>query len=392
MPTDLPPNFNPAPQPQPTPAAPTPQGALPGDGNAFRIATIAGIPIRLHWTFVALLVLLAFPGLARGGGASVAWPMIAFVLLLFGCVALHELGHALVARQYGIRTREIVLTPIGGLTRFVTLPQPRQELWISLAGPCVNLALALALWALCRATGQPVGSPPFGGQHIGLAANLMWANAWLFGFNILPAFPMDGGRVLRALLARGMSDLQATTLAARIGQGFAIALGLAALLAPNFLMLIVAGFIFLGAGQEAAAFATRSLTQGHRVQEAMVREYRTLTPGTTLREASDVLLAGSQHDFPVLHGAEVVGMLARTDLLRSLAQQGADAYVAGAMQREPVCVRPDAELDTVLPIIQQAGPMLVMEDTGTAPGRLVGILTQEHLYEFLVLTQLRSRT
>jgi Zn-dependent protease/CBS domain-containing protein len=363
------------------------------DGASFRLAIVAGIPIRIHFTFTIILIWAWLVGMEAKGGTGSAFRAVFYVLALFACVVLHELGHALVARRYGIRTRDIVLYPIGGIASLEKLPTAGPELWIALAGPAVNVAIAALLAAVIFLSGRPL--PAFNMDWArpgtGLLGNLMWTNVALFAFNMLPAFPMDGGRVLRALLARIMDAATATAVAARVGQLAAVGFALFGLVAGNLFLCFIAAFVFLGAGQEAAVFRARALTAGHTVREAMLRDFHTLTVGETLRDAADALLAGSQHDFPVKYGDSVVGVLARNDLLRALAAGGQDAYVAGAMEREFTWVRPEVPLDDVIMQAQTAsGPIMVMEGDPENDGALVGMLTQENLLEFLTLTRIRN--
>jgi Zn-dependent protease/CBS domain-containing protein len=386
MPTELPTGNNiSAPEPS-TPSRPT--GQPTHDGGSFHIARVAGIPIRLHVTF---FLLLAWIVLQKVGDNQGGWKGPLFVMALFGCVVLHELGHALVAQRYGIRTRSITLYPIGGIASLETLPRPRQELWIALAGPAVNVVIAGALYAALRLTGQPAHFTLIIDSKAGFMTQLMSANLILAVFNMLPAFPMDGGRVLRSLIARFTDETSATTIAARIGQLMAVLFGLYGLFNDNFILVIVAMFVWLGAGQEAAYYQTRSLLTGHRVREAMIREFHTLSVGNTLREAADALLAGSQQDFPIVHGGDIVGVLSRSALMRGMAAEGPDAYVAGAMDREFVQVLPEDDLETILGQAAQSGPILVMEGGVPTVSALVGMLTQENLLEFLTLTQIRNR-
>lgn len=360
------------------------------DNGAFRLLTVSGIPIRLHWTFLALLVALGFMGLRGAGSESRS---VIFVIALFCCVVLHELGHALTALRYGIKTRDIVLYPIGGVASLETMPKPRQELWIALAGPAVNLVIAGLLYLLLQATGQSTVFE-MEGPRPNFIANLLWTNIILAAFNMLPAFPMDGGRVLRSLLSYFTSDDSATMIAARIGQFIAILMGLFGLFGQGGLGLVfIAVFVYIGAGQEAAAYRTKALISGHRVREAMIREFHTLPVGTTLREAADVLLAGAQQDFPIVHAGEVVGLLPRSALLQGMATEGPSGYVAGVMQREFPVVHPDDDLETVVMELRGTvnGSVLVLQDDSLTETALVGMLTQENLLEFLMLSQLQAR-
>ncbi|MCS6774958.1 MAG: site-2 protease family protein [Chloroherpetonaceae bacterium] len=360
----------------------------PEDNGAFRIATVAGIPIRLHWTFLVLLVALGFMGLRGTGSEGVS---LLFVLALFCCVVLHELGHALTALRYGIKTRDIVLYPIGGVASLESLPGPRQELWIALAGPAVNVAIAGALYLFLNLTGQSL-TFQLEGPRPQFLANLFWINVMLAVFNMLPAFPMDGGRVLRSLLSYVTSEDNATMIAARIGQFIAVLMGLFGLATGRLGLIFIAIFVFIGAGQEAAAYRTKALVSGRQVREAMVREFRTLPVGATLREAADALLAGTQQDFPIVHGGEVVGLLSRSALLQGMAREGPHGYVAGSMLRDFPVVHPDDDLEAVLMDLRgmMGGSILVMADDTLREEALVGMLTQENLLEFLMLSQLQK--
>jgi Zn-dependent protease len=389
MPTELPPDNETTPDPpQATGTATRSPRPLPQhDGGSFPIAIIAGIPIRLH---VSFLLLLAFLGFQYFGSKSQPVAGILLIISLFVCVILHELGHALVAARYGIRTLSITLYPIGGVAALEEMPRPRQELWVALAGPLVNVAIAVALWGYLELAHQAKPTSLLIEPGHSFVANLTIANVLLALFNMLPAFPMDGGRVLRALIARFTDETTATTVAARIGQGMAAILGIFGLFTGQFLMLIIAVFIWFGAGQEAAYFQTRALLMGHRVREAMLREFHTLPVGSTLREAANLLLASSQQDFPIVNGSDVVGVLSRSALLQGMASQGPETYVTGVMDRDFSSARPDDALDGLLarPL---AGPVLVLKDGVPTDTSLVGMVTQENLLEFLTLTQLQTR-
>lgn len=337
-----------------------------------------GVPVRLHFTFVLLvLFLVAFE--ARDGWSGIA--NVAFVLAMFASVVLHELGHATMARKYGIRTVDIVLYPIGGVARLEKMPRPAEELWVALAGPAVNVVIACAIFAALVAMKVPldvkaVGSP----ENANLLLRIGFGNLILAAFNMIPAFPMDGGRVLRAFMARYTAEDVATRRAATAGRFLAILIGLAGLLSGQFMLMFVALFVYLGASQETAVTESRTLTHGIPVRDAMVTDYRTLEHGNTIREAANLLLATSQHDFPVVLGGQVIGLLGRTALLRGMAEAGPDAYVAGIMEREFPRVNPLDDLEEVLPVMSQTSCALVMDGE-----RLVGLLTRENLSEFLML-------
>jgi Zn-dependent protease len=223
-------------------------------GGSWKIGELAGIRVQVHWTFLLLPALIAWSTLSTAGLAA-ALEAVVFVLLVFGCVVLHELGHALAARAYGIGTRDITLLPIGGVARLERLPrQPRQELAIALAGPVVNVVIAAAIFAgLWLGGGVLHPLAPTSSLVESFLVRLMWTNVALVIFNLLPAFPMDGGRVLRAALASRLPYAQATRAAARIGRVVAALLGIVGLFG-NWTLLLIAMFIyFAGRGEEQMA-------------------------------------------------------------------------------------------------------------------------------------------
>ena len=354
---------------------------IPGSVGVLRAF---GVPVRFHFTFILLAVFLLVVGL-RGGQSAAA--DVLFVAALFASVVLHELGHALVARRHGIRTIEIVMFPIGGLARLEKMPTARQELWVAAAGPLVNVVIAGALLTLAAFTGDRVVggletlTQPADGN---LAERIAYGNLILAIFNLLPAFPMDGGRILRSLLALRMPEDDATQHAARAGRVLAIGMGLYGLLSMNFMLLFIAFFVYLGAAQEGQAAVGRVLTHGMPVRAAMITKYHTIPHGSTIKEAAQLLLDTTQQDFPVLHGEQVVGLLDRNALLRAMANDGADSYVAGVMDREFTRLNPEMDLAEALPSLAAAGPCALVMDGD----QLLGLLTRENLSEFLVLRRI----
>jgi Zn-dependent protease len=337
-----------------------------------------GVPIRLHFTFVLLLICLVVIGLSSNQSPG---NYTLFVVAVIASVLLHELGHAFVSSLYGIRTIEIVMYPIGGVARLERPAKPREEFWIALTGPAVNLLIAVLIFAFLYSQKRAVNlfalvQP----TDANLADRIALANLILAGFNLLPAFPMDGGRMLRAILSHMKSEYEATRIATWSGRMLAISMGLYGFIYMPMLA-FVAFFIYLGAANEGAASRGRSLTQGIPVRAAMMTEYRTLQHGATIRDAANLLLSTSQQDFPVVLGDQVLGLLGRNALLRGMAQEGADSYIAGYMEREFQSVAPDKDLADVLPLMAHAGAcLLVMQD-----GQLLGLLSSENLSQFLLL-------
>jgi Zn-dependent protease len=367
---------------QPADAGPSqPQQRAPGMVGRLRLF---GVPVRFHFTFwllVAWLIVLGAEGKQSAAGTA------AYVGALFGSVLLHELGHALTARRFGIRTLEIAMLPLGGLARLERQPKPSEEFWVALAGPLVNLVIGAGLLGWSRMSGGSFDLSHWKNATDGnLVFRIATANLILAFFNLLPAFPMDGGRVVRSLLAARRPLDQATRIAARIGTGLAAVLALYGLLSADFLLIFFAFFIYVGAAQETMATSTQVLLRGAKVAEAMVTDFRTLNHGDSIREAADLLLATSQQDFPVMAGVQVMGLLSRSGLLRAMAAEGPDAYVAGAVEREYPRLEPGMDLSEAAGRLA-AGSNCAMVFDGE---RLVGLLTGENLAEFLVLRQIRQ--
>lgn len=355
------------------------QKPIPGSVTTIKVF---GVPVRLHFTFILLLVALLFYGVGQRQSGAMT---VLYVLALFASVLLHELGHTLVARRYGIRTIEIVMFPIGGVSRPERAPKAREELWVSLAGPLVNLVIAAGLLAWVFAQQGFVSLAQLREPtDANLAERVAFGNLLLCVFNLLPAYPMDGGRILRSFLALRKPEEEATRIAAGAGQGLAILMGLAGLLWGNFILVFVALFVYLGAAQEGAAVRGRILTTGFPVHAAMITDFRTLQHGDTIRDAGNLLLTTSQHDFPVMHGDAVVGLLTRAALVRAMLTEGPDGYVAGSMDRDFVRLSPDQALQEVLPSISAPGACALVMNS---EDKLVGLLTSENLSEFLLLRQ-----
>lgn len=311
-----------------------------------------------------------------------AWFAVIFILVLFGIVVLHELGHAMTAKRFGIRTRDITLLPIGGVARLERMPEdPKQELAVALAGPAVNLLLAILLFCVLGMERQVASIHELARPGSHFLSNLMWINLILAGFNLLPAFPMDGGRVLRALLAIRLNYMRATNIAANIGQAMAFAFGIYGLF-RNPLLILIAVFVWMGAAQESSMVQMRSSLADVPVSRVMITDFRTLTPDEPLSHAVEHLLAACQQDFPVVSGGKMVGLLTRTALVNGLAQLGPNAAVEQVMTREFPSALPTEPAESAFLKLQQTHvhAMAVLRDGGP-----MGILTSEHIGEFLMV-------
>lgn len=350
-----------------------------------RIATIAGIPIRLHFTFVLFLAWLAAAANQQKQDAE----GIALIPAIFFCVLLHELGHALVAKRFGIKTRDITLYPIGGVAMIEGRPKPKEEFWIAVAGPAVNVVIAGVITLVLLATGSDLPKLDLGLGRQGFIRDLVIANAFIVVFNMVPAFPMDGGRVLRAVLAMLMPNPKATQIAGVLGQLLAMAFGIAGVFTGNILWMVIALFVFLGAGQEVSATLAFSLVEHRRVRDAMLTQFRTIAHGETLNTAWRMLLDGNQDDFPVVYGSETLGLLTKGNLYAASAAGRADDYVADHIIRDFRRLPPDAPLEVALEMFsgQDRTAILVMDGD-----QLVGMLTPENLGEFMMREQTLARS
>ncbi len=355
--------------------------------TSLRVGSVAGIGIFLHWSFLLLAVALVALFIARDGPTLTAVSSISVIFGIFGCVVLHELGHAMAARAFDVPTRSITLYPIGGLARLERIPsEPMKEFWIAVAGPAVNLVIALVLGALVIATGRPLSPSVLTEPFQDPISTLAWMNVGLAVFNMLPAFPMDGGRVLRAVLALNRDYASATQTAANVGQGMAMLFGLIGILMGNIVLIVIAVFVYFGARSESQRAMFRSFTHGATVRNAMMTRFAVLRVGDTLGDAVDELLAGSDHDFPVVRETEsrlnVEGMLKRQTLIQALSQHDRSEPVE-AFSDEPCFLAEDDEMleDVFIKMNQsQCSTVPVVKD-----GNLVGLLTLENVGEMVMV-------
>jgi len=360
---------------------------------SWKIGEFAGIGVYVHATFLLLIGWVALLHWRQSEDVAGMLEGVLFVLAIFGCVVLHEFGHALTAKRYGIRTRDITLLPIGGLARLERMPDdPKQELVVAIAGPAVNVVIAAVMYAVVLVLGN-VNLPerfsrlePF---YLGTGSflfNLMVVNIWLVIFNLIPAFPMDGGRVLRGLLATRMDYVRATNIAATVGQfvafvfGFVGLTGLFGLIPPNPLLVFIALFVYIGASQEAGMVQMKAALGGIPVQRAMLTQFNTLSPHDPLQRAIDLTLAGSQRDFPVVDQGRVVGLLTQEDLVRALAESSAGDQVQAAMKTEFEQCDSGDMLEGVFMRVREDGAHTVPV---VRRGELVGLLTMENVGEML---------
>ena len=352
---------------------------------SFPIGVIRGTVIRIHVTFLLFLLWIAGTAFATAG-AEGALVSVVFVCLLFLCVLLHEFGHVMAARRYGVQTPDITLLPIGGVARLERIPEkPAEELVVALAGPAVNLVIAAVLFAILG------GLPAMDAAHLespgkGILERLAWVNVTLVLFNLIPAFPMDGGRILRAFLAMRMGYVRATQSAATVGQVVAFGLGLLGLINGNALLVFIALFVYLGAASEAHAVQMREVGQGIPVADAMVTRFDSLSPGASVEDAVRLLIHTTQREFPVVDGAgRLRGVLTRHDMIRALKDHGPDAPVLEAMRRDIPVVQARQRLSDAMRAMQGEGGTLPAVGVVDPGGRLVGLVTPETVGELMML-------
>ncbi len=358
--------------------------------GSIKLLQVKGIDIKIHWSFFLILVWAAFRWSgSTGQGMQGALFGVAATLMLFGAVTLHELGHSFQALKYNVRVRDIILTPMGGLARMEEMPKkPAQELWIALAGPLVNFGIAtlliglgwllqtrslLTLNELLASLGQVSWS--------GMLAYLTMANLALGLFNLIPAYPMDGGRVLRAALAMRMEYSRATQIAAQIGQGLALLLGLWGLFSGSYSLVLIALFVWMGARQENKGAEMERGLRDVKVNDAMTRTPQRLNANEPLSKAVELTLTTAQSDFPVVEWGtnQVVGMLGEADLLKGLKQQGEQAAVREIMRASLITVHPDEPLHTALE--QMAKNRMRAVPVTDRENNLVGLLTSQDVNE-----------
>ena len=365
-----------------------------------RIARVAGTEVRIHITFLLFVAWIGF-SYYQLGGAAAAIPGVLFILALFGCVLLHEFGHVLAARAFGIPTPDITLLPIGGVARLQRMPdKPWQELIVAIAGPLVNVGIAVVLTLILGHSAAIENLEQVEHPSVGMLTKLTSVNVMLVLFNLIPAFPMDGGRVLRALLAMVLPYARATQIAAWIGQALAFVFGFMSLVSSVFgftglfsnpLLIFIALFIFLGAQQEAAMAQLKDLSLNLTVSEAMVTHLVRLPPEATLEDAVEALLRTSQHEFPVVDSEDrILGVLTRDRLIAALKQKGSTAAVADVMQRDLPTVRADEPFDKAFQLMQESAfPALPVVDRF---GRLRGLITPENVGELMMVSSLLPKS
>lgn len=350
------------------------------------IGRFGATTLRIHLTFFLLLAWIGASAWQKGG-LPAARDSVLFIVLIFACVVLHEFGHILMARRFGIETPDVILLPIGGVARMPRMPEkPMQELAVAVAGPMVNIVIAFLLF-LALGTIQPGDLTRIDDPRVLLLARLAAVNVFLVLFNMIPAFPMDGGRVLRALLAMKLGNARATRIAASLGQVLAFGLGFLGLFG-NPLLIFIAIFVYIAAGGEAQMSAFNEAARGLSVRDAMETRFAAIPVEANLAGAIETLLATAQHEFPVVDAfGKPVGLLLREDLLSALKGHDRDAMVSEFMRTPIETLRDSTPLEAVLDRLygSHARALAVTDSEGV----LVGLLTRQNLSEMMIIKTMR---
>ena len=345
---------------------------------SFPVGRISGITLRLHVTFLIFLGWIVF---SADSAFLAQWELLR-VCLIFACIALHELGHSLVAQQLGVEVRSITLLPIGGVAALRRLPEnPWHEIAITVAGPLVNAVIAAVLLPL---VGWPAWadfvSIPVNLPSLGRA--LVATNIALLVFNLIPAFPMDGGRLFRALLGLVCSYQRATAVAAFVGQGLAILFMVFGWRYEAWVLLLIGVFIFFSADGEDKLVRARSLLAGHPVGDLMRREFIALAPTDSVERGLQRVYQTGQDDFPVIENGRLVGMASRPMLLEAMNKVGPHMLVGMVMTTGFRTAHPQ---DPVTQVQDEVGLGGWVSLPVIADGRLVGLLTAENVNRFLLV-------
>lgn len=353
------------------------------------LGMISGIKLFVHWTFLLLIGWIVISGVRQGWDVvSIFW-YIGFIMAVFVCVTLHELGHATAAKKYDIKTRDIILLPIGGLARLEKMPEvPRHELVVAIAGPLVNVIIAAVLFAVNYVVGQPAMEQDLsrinGSNFIFM---LLIINIILIVFNMIPAFPMDGGRVLRALLAMKMERPKATRVAAYIGQAIAAVFIVIGFFQNPFLIFIGV-FIILGARAEARFTETQSVLKNVKVKDVIMGKYSTLNINENIGAAVKALLDGQATSFLVMNGGQVAGTLNRNEIIQALSEKGEGTAIGEVMNKDVVFLNPDAPLQELYAGFNGNANSIypVMKDNV-----LTGVLDAENIAEYIMVHEALAR-
>ena len=358
--------------------------------GSFKLGKIAGIGLFVHWTFSLLILFIVYTNYKAGQNSiQILWSVL-FILCVFLTVFMHELGHALTAKKFGIKTKDITLLPIGGVAQLERLPEkPSEELMVAFAGPMVNIVLALitSLFISLPNTSEEMVAELENGVNAGnFFLNFYLVNIILAFFNLIPAFPMDGGRVLRALLSYKLERHQATKIAARIGQALAIGFVLLGFYSNPFLIFIGI-FVFMGAQIESEYTESKYMLKGYKVRDVLMKQYPTIDYNETLETAVKIMLDSQNKHFLVTENDIPMGTLNREQIIAALAKKEGETTLSSIMDRELILLQADDLLEDIFELVykNKSTLMLVIDDN-----QLIGTLDTENLLEFILINEVKA--
>lgn len=354
--------------------------------SSLSLGKIIGIKVSIHWTFLILLAWIIYVNYQVGASSQqMVWSVV-YVIAIFVCVVLHEYGHALTARRFNIGTRDITLYPIGGIASLESIPKkPKEELLVAIAGPAVNVAIAILFFPFINLNEvfDSAGFTQIDGTNF--LTSVVSVNIWLVLFNMIPAFPMDGGRVFRALLALKLERVKATRIAAGLGQILAIGFMLFGLYSNPFLF-IIGLFIYFSAQAEAKHAQTELVLEGNTIQKVTMRSYPELSAASILRDAIDITLTTQQKNFVVVDDGNIVGTLSQSNIIRALRENTDDTKLAEVMDKNLLFMKVDTPMEVALRIMKQENKSMAIVTDGTVN---IGIIDSDNLIEFILIQQAR---
>lgn len=359
--------------------------------GSLKLGKIAGIGLFIHWTFSLLILFIVYINYKAGQNTTqILWSVL-FILCIFLTVFMHEMGHALTAKKYNIITRDITLLPIGGVARLERLPEkPSEELAVAFAGPMVNIVLALITSMFISLPNTPeemVSQLSNGVNANNFFLNFYFVNIVLAFFNLIPAFPMDGGRILRALLSYKLERHQATKIAARIGQVIALGFILLGFFSNPFLIFIGI-FVFMGAQIESEYTESKYMLKGYRVRDVLMKQYPTIDYNETLETAVKLMLDSQNKHFLVTENGIPMGTLNREQIIEALSKKEEETGLSSIMDKNLILLQADSLLDDVFELVykNKSTLMLVIEDN-----QLIGTLDTENLLEFILVKEVKAK-
>lgn len=354
---------------------------------SFQIASVSSIPIRIHYTFILFLLYIAFSEISAGADAL---PEVVFICSVFFCILLHELGHAFAGRLFKLRTRDIVLYPFGGIATMSGGGKPISELVVALAGPAVNIIIAMILTSFLTTPIESEAQQLVLLKSSALVDRLFITNIFLVAFNMIPAFPMDGGRVLRSILSMIFGEKKGTWFSVRIGQILSVLLGILGLTSGNTMLVIIAMFVFINASQEFFAISSSKAVKGRIAGDIMIGiDSLLLFPhGTTIRAALAKAIRSPMNFFPVVFGGNVLGIISKSSLIGYSNSDDEDQYISEVMDRDVLTADVKEPLQDLVGrcLDNRHTPIVVMDE-----GNIKGMILPDNLVEFLLVYGNRSR-